>query len=191
MGLHVHSLAEIPIEAKRGYYLYILDYGWEEPLGNVIEKNFNKIAGLASRNDAVVVRGEKGVHFEDEVLSWHHVNGAPSEELLPAILISNIHPRHFRDQYAGGGSDTLTAGDKLILIPLRKLCTTPDDVVRLLERLFKDIKNKKQLCEFEVLREMKRGKDRAILDALILKPSIAGLGIDLNYIADYFTGKRK
>jgi hypothetical protein len=33
MGLYVHSLAEIPTGAERSYYLYLLDYGWEEPLG--------------------------------------------------------------------------------------------------------------------------------------------------------------
>ncbi len=30
MGLYVHSLGEIPTGAERAYYVYLLDYGWEE-----------------------------------------------------------------------------------------------------------------------------------------------------------------
>ena len=32
MGLYVHSLGEIPTGAERAYYVYLLDYGWEECL---------------------------------------------------------------------------------------------------------------------------------------------------------------
>ncbi len=34
MGLRVHSLGEIPTGAARAHYVYSLDYGWEEALGN-------------------------------------------------------------------------------------------------------------------------------------------------------------
>ena len=56
MGLMIHSLGELPIEAKREYYLYLLDYGWHEDLTGVLYKNFEKMADLASRHDAVVFR---------------------------------------------------------------------------------------------------------------------------------------
>ena len=36
MGLYVHSLGEIPNGAERAYYVYLLDYGWEEPLGSAV-----------------------------------------------------------------------------------------------------------------------------------------------------------
>jgi hypothetical protein len=29
MGLKIHSLGELPPEASRGYFVYLLDYGWE------------------------------------------------------------------------------------------------------------------------------------------------------------------
>jgi hypothetical protein len=80
MGLMIHSLAEYPLEVERAYYIYLLDYGWHEPLGEAIYQNFGKIADLASRREAVVMRGIVGVHFADEVLSWHQVNGQPAEE---------------------------------------------------------------------------------------------------------------
>jgi hypothetical protein len=28
MGLYVHSIGEIPNGTERGYYVYLLDYGW-------------------------------------------------------------------------------------------------------------------------------------------------------------------
>ena len=43
MGLRIHSLAELPPEAIRGYFVYLLDYGWEEPLGRALRDNFGYI----------------------------------------------------------------------------------------------------------------------------------------------------
>lgn len=87
MGLYIHSLAELPVEAMRSYYVYLLDYGWEESLGDAVRKNIPKMADLASKSDAVVIYGPRGLHFEDEVLSWHNVNGERGEDILPAILL--------------------------------------------------------------------------------------------------------
>jgi hypothetical protein len=99
MGLYVHSLGEIPIGAERAYYVYLLDYGWEEPLGSAVRANLARMADLASRSDAVVIHGPRGVHFEDEVLSWHRVNGEDAGDILPAILITTRHPSTFRESF--------------------------------------------------------------------------------------------
>jgi len=80
MGLMIHSLGELPATVERGYYVYLLDYGWDEPLGDILARNFEKMAERASRQNAVVLRGVVGSHFSDEVLSWHQVNGQPGEE---------------------------------------------------------------------------------------------------------------
>jgi hypothetical protein len=34
MGLYIHSLSRLPSGLERDYYVYVLDYGWEEPLGD-------------------------------------------------------------------------------------------------------------------------------------------------------------
>ncbi|PIS47380.1 MAG: hypothetical protein COT17_03750 [Elusimicrobia bacterium CG08_land_8_20_14_0_20_51_18] len=183
MGLMIHSLGELPIEAKREYYLYLLDYGWEEPLSEVLFKNFPKMADLASKHDAVVMRGTVGHHFTDEVLSWHQVNGQPSEGILPAILITTIHPRYFQMQAKEHRQSSAT---QMLLIPLRKACKTTSDVVSLIEKVFKDIKDKKGLPDFEVAKELKKGKRGALVDALILQPNFAGIGLDLKAIAKFF-----
>ena len=187
MGLMIHSLGELPAEAARGYYVYLLDYGWDEPLGDVLHKNFSKMAALASANDAVVLKGTVGSHFEDEVLSWHHVNGQPSDDLLPAVLITTRHPSEFRE-YDRREREHLE--DRMLLIPLRKACDSSSDVANLIEKIFRDIKEKKALADFEVAEELSRGKKGAIVDALILEPNIAGIGINLNHIVNFLLGRK-
>lgn len=178
MGLYVHSLGEIPTGTERAYYLYLLDYGWEEALGNSVRANLPRMADLASRSNAVVIYGPRGVHFEDEVLSWHHVNGQDSKDILPAILITTRHPSTFHESFAPGKS-TKESRDAILLLPLRKVCKSSDDVVELIRRVFEDIKGKKRLSEFQAAKRMRRGVAGALVDAVILQPKVGGIGFDL------------
>lgn len=178
MGLYVHSLGEIPTGAARAYYVYLLDYGWEEALGNAVRANLPKMADMASRSNAVVVHGPRGVHFEDEVLSWHHVNGKDTKDILPAILITTRHPSTFRESFDARESRK-ESGDALLLIPLRKACKSSEDVVELIQKVFEDIKDKKRLSNFRAAKRMKRGVAGALADAVILQPRVGGIGFDL------------
>jgi hypothetical protein len=188
MGLTIHSLGELPLNVARGFYVYLLDYGWHEPIGDALRLNFDQMADLASRNDAVVFRGTS-VHFDDEVLSWHHVNGQDAQDILPAILITTRHPRLFYDANLTKNETYRITEDKLLLIPLRKICSNATDVARLVAKIFRDIKEKKALQEFEVAQELRRGEQGALTDALILRPSISGIGFDLKAIAKFFRGR--
>ena len=190
MGLMIHSLGELPSNVERDYYVYLLDYGWHEPLGEVLNSNFGKMAEKASRKNAVVIRGVVGAHFEDEVLSWHHINGQPGDEILPAILITTRNPHEFRKKHFRNAFNSVIE-DKMLLIPLRKFCKTSSDVVNLVNKLFQDIANKKRLTDFEIAEELKKGRNGALVDALILQPNISGLGVNLNFIIDYFKNKRQ
>jgi hypothetical protein len=178
MGLYVHSLGEIPTGAARAYYVYLLDYGWEESLGNAVRANLPRMAEMASRSNAVVIHGPRGVHFEDEVLSWHRVNGQDATNILPAILITTRHPSTFRESFAAGKS-TKKSRDALLLLPLRKICKSSEDVVELIQRVFEDIKSKKQLSKFRAAKRMRRGVAGALVDAVILQPKVGGIGFDL------------
>ncbi len=133
MGLMIHSLGEIPADAQRGYFVYLLDYGWDEPLGEVLFKNFDRMADQASRNNSVVLRGLVGSHFVDEVLSWHQVNGQPADKILPAILVTTRNPHDFRDaEMVKSNRD----GNQhpMLLVPLRDACKSTSDVATLIER---------------------------------------------------------
>ena len=178
MGLYVHSLGEIPAGTERAYYVYLLDYGWEEELGNAVRANLSRMADMASRSNAVVIHGPRGVHFEDEVLSWHRVNGQDATDILPAILITTRHPSTFRESYVPKKSKK-ESRDALLLLPLRKVCKSSEDVVELIHRVFEDIKSKKRLSEFRAAKRMRRGVAGALVDAVILQPKVGGIGFDL------------
>jgi hypothetical protein len=187
MGLYVHSLGEIPTGAERAYYVYLLDYGWKEPLGEAVRANLPRMADMASRSNAVVVHGPRGVHFEDEVLSWHRVNGQDAKDILPAILVTTRHPTTFRESFEPKRSKKETK-DALLLIPLRKVCKSAEDVVDLIQRVFEDIKEKKQLSKFRAAKRMRQGVAGALVDAVILQPKIGGIGFDLK---KFFSGVKE
>lgn len=178
MGLYVHSLGEIPAGAERAYYVYLLDYGWKEPLGSAVRQNVPRMVDLASRSNAVVIQGPQGVHFEDEVLSWHHVNGKDAKDILPAILVTTRHPSTFSESPMARKSKK-ESRDALLLLPLRKVCKSPDAVIELIQRVFEDIKSKQPLSKFRAGKRMRRGIAGALVDAVILQPKIGGIGFDL------------
>lgn len=84
MGLMIHSLSNIPESASRDYYIYLLDYGWYEPISEILRKNFDEMARKSELNGAVIIKGI-GEHFNNDVFSWHHINGMDGEEILPAV----------------------------------------------------------------------------------------------------------
>ena len=189
MGLMVHSLEGMPEEHNRDYFIYLLDYGWHEPLSEVMIKNFGKMATLASeqKNAVVIMKADVGVHFSDEVLSWHKINNddAEKDKLLPAILVTNRHPAEFKKR---GDSEKfkIEPNLKMILFPLKKHCKDTSEVISLIQMIFSKIKNGEDLDNFNITAEKKRGIRGAIADSLILEPNFAGLGFNFNKFIDYF-----
>lgn len=124
MGLMIHSLDNIPESARRDYFIYLLDYGWKEPISDTLRSNFDNMAHESANNRAVIIKGTEGVHFQNEVFSWHQINGLNGDEILPALLISNNHPSYFRDNTLGKGwghgllNESQQTKMKLIIIPL-------------------------------------------------------------------------
>jgi hypothetical protein len=205
MGLYVHSLSRLPFGWEgmgRDYYIYVLDYGWHEPLGDALHSNFRLMAELAAKNKAAVIAGTdprafaeeiRSVHFEDPQFSWSSINGETGEDILPAIMIATIHPKRFLAEspgYRPRMAEKGIADDKLILIPLRGICKTSSEVTALIESIFRDVAAKEPLRNFEVAKKIKAGSKGAISDAIILKPTVWGMGVDLKALARAFTSKR-
>ena len=55
MGLMVYSLDNVPKEAKRDYYIYLLDYGWDWQcsISDILNKNFAKMSEISAKNSVV------------------------------------------------------------------------------------------------------------------------------------------
>lgn len=184
----VHSLEGIPEEHNRDYFIYLLDYGWKEPLSEILKSNFGKMATLASeqKNAVVIMKTDEGIHFSDEVLSWHNINGkdADKNELLPAILVTNRHPAEFRKRAT---LNNVTENNlKLILFPLKKHCKNTADVITLIQKIFTKIKNGEDLDNFSITSEQKKGIGDAFANAIMLEPNFAGVGFSFNKLVNYF-----
>lgn len=130
---------------------------------DIVLNNFDKIADLASRNNAIVMRGPVGSHFNDEVLSWHNINGEDAEKLLPGLLSTTKHPHYFRERNWNYSSHDQESADKLLLIPLRELCKSPSDVGPIMERIFDDIRTERPLSQFAIAKEVRAGRGRHLL----------------------------
>ena len=78
------------------------------------------------------------------------------------------------------------------MIPLRKLCDTAADVVRLIVSIFADISAEKPLSQFYVAKEIRRNDSRArFADTIILKPTVWGMGADLKEVLKTWNLKRR
>jgi hypothetical protein len=190
MGLKISTIAAIPENVERSYYLYILDYyNWDEPISKTLRESFDKIAKFAAENDSVAIQGISESHFYSELMSWESVNGIDPKELLPALMITTLHPKYFLD-----GDNKRSIGgkipeDKLVFIEIAKVCKTPQDVIKIIEKIFTDIKDKKEIRDFKVKMELKGGIAKVLNDTLILEPNIAGIGVNLNNIFKFISNK--
>ncbi len=185
MGLHVHNLGNLPNTVDgRDYFIYVLNYGWKEPLTDTLIANFTNMARKASESRSMVIAGIEPIHFTNEVFSWHSINGEDGESVLPAIMISTLTPSYFRENnHEMRRTDEID--DRLLLIPLKSVCETTDDVINLINSIFNDIKQKKELTGFAVTKSIRKGGGRRFADAIILEPNFSGIGINLKKLFNW------
>lgn len=188
MGLIVHSLLEFPVKAERDYYLYVLRGSWDSDIERALQENFFNMADVASRTKSAVIFGTEGRHFQNEVFSWHHINGEEAEPLLPALLITTVHPAKFQDQ-----NDSFWQGrsinDYMLLIPLKENCATGREAIELIRQIFDDIKAGKQLKDLEVVKPLRKKRGEVFMDGLVLRPTFMGFGFDLKTIPKIIKGE--
>lgn len=182
MGLHVSAVSDLPLSEERDYYLYVLDYyNWDEPISNTLISNISKIESMCAQNNAVIVRGLPDSHFYSEVLSWVNINGEGPSTILPALMITTVHPKYFME--ADESSPNEEIKDSLIFLEIREVCKEPSDVIDLIEKIFRDIKEKRKIEDFSIARELRALEHGALVDALILEPNFCGLGINVKKLA--------
>ena len=186
MGLKISTIAGLPENAERSYYLYILDYyNWDEPISNTLRNSFDKIAAFSAQNDAVVIQGIPESHFFSELMSWESINGIDPKELLPALMITTIHPKYFLE----GNDKQLIGGkipeDKLVFIEINNVCKSSQDVVKVIEKVLQDIKDKKEIKDFRVKKELKGGIGKILNDAIILESDNNGASVSKNDILKF------
>lgn len=190
MGLHIHNLGGLPVEADRKYYLYVLDYGWKEPLTDTLVQNFTSMARQAAESKSVVIAGIEPIHFANQVFSWHGINGEDGAKILPALMITSLHPNYFHESNQEGYSGP-DITDKLLLVPLNSACKTTSDILSLIKSIFEDIRAGKTPVSFRIAKELKKEEGGRAVDALILEPNFAGIGIKLPELFKWLSKTRK
>ena len=76
MGLRIHSIDVLPKKLRSEYFVYLLDYGWDEPVVNILHRNSEKLVEYASKYNTTIISGTSDIgHFSNEVLSFHSIGG--------------------------------------------------------------------------------------------------------------------
>jgi hypothetical protein len=187
MGLHISHLDTVTIKGERSLYLYLLDYGWRDgKWEQLLKKHFMTIADKTSKTNSVVISSSCGVHFGNEVLSYHQVGSLDADRVLPGLLITKTHPDYFKETF--GPPETAEPGMKdLLVIPLEPFCTTETDFLRAINGIFEDLENGSELKNFSIAQHdirhpaSSRFRDKFV-EAIELKPGIFGLNVDLRKI---------
>jgi len=196
MGLYVSHITTLPTEQKRELYVYLLDYGW--PHGEyekIFKDNFQTIARRASETKSIVIASHRGIHFANEVLSYHRVLDLNADEILPAILITKTHPSYFVETFGpyehpvgNAEIDDLCRND-VVIIPLRTACSSTSEFIPVVESIFSDLSKGLDLKNFRVsthdrFHNKPQPKDgggfmRRVGKSIILEPNFAGIGVNL------------
>lgn len=176
MGLHVTSLAQIASSAPHlqgiDYFVYILDYYniGLEVMDTLVAELPNLERHFAELGNAVVVSSVRNIDFANEVLSWHNCFGKDASEICPALLICNLPPQYFLQNEREERDET-----PWILLQLGELCSTAEDLKKLLQHVVRDIAQGKPLADFEAVGVLDH-KNRPIISG-----KLKYLGVELDH----------
>lgn len=188
MGLYVSHIKSLPLDQKRKLYVYLLDYGWPDDVyEKLFRDHFQAMAKRASETGAIVLASHRGIHFANEVLSYHRVVEFNGEDVLPAILITKTHPTYFVESFDERTPEGKKALEEVVLVPLRKACRSPEYFSQVVESIFRDLEKGLDLKDFRVAsHDPKRNSisatqnaGRRLWESILLEPNFGGVGVDL------------
>jgi hypothetical protein len=180
MGVKISSLTQIPSDLDIPYFVYLLTSNYPYLTDRALRKSFNIFAKEAGTKDFVAFEGLVG-EFGGEVMNAYSIDGIPNEEILPAILISTVNPHQFKAVRSIDTSGPFKMNEKVILISLRELCRSEDDVFDIVQKLIRDMREKKDISNLSIV----KSKKTKFLDALILEPNFSGVGVKLKELWNY------
>lgn len=197
MGLIVSHITGLDSYKDRQLYVYLLDFGWPDgEYEQIFKRQFHALSNRASENKSLIISSNKGIHFANEVLSFHRVFEMDADQILPAILITKTHPSYFVEtsgpiegNIEQPESDELCRDD-VVLIPLKLACSTPDAFASVIESIFSDLKEGLELRNFSVAKHDANPNNippasswrrmvQRVGKSILLEPNIAGVGVNL------------
>lgn len=191
MGLIVSHLKTLESFKDKNLYVYLLDYGWPDgKYEKLFKSHFTTLAHKASASNSLVITSTKGVHFANEVLAYYKVLDLDAQKVLPAILISRIHPAYFKktdgpEEHSIDQENDPLIRDNVVFIPLKNCCEAEADFVNIIESIFRDLERGANISNFEVAKHDEYHVKplptflKRIPSAIILQPNFIGFGVDL------------
>lgn len=177
MGYHLNSLANLPIDETVKFYVFVINGAFQEPLYEVVQKNFTSIARSIG-NEAVIAQGLDPTLFTTEI-SEKYLGEDHNDyfRYLPALLITDTHPDHV-------SPDTMR-----LFVPLRdaeRRFGGWDQFFRLLAMFVKGDSD-------EFVRKFREKGDwlKTANDVFSLNPSFFGFGININSLVELASKRMK
>lgn len=165
MGYALSTLGNLPIQDDISLYVFVIGGGWQGGHGEIIERNFMRLAQRIGKN-AVLAKGFEPESWSTQVCAKYLGKGADADlNLVPALLITDAHPEKLNDR------------SLRLLVPLRDAERRFGGVDQFFDALsdFAVTKNPGFLARFEE----KTSVAKTLWSAVELKPNLFGFGVNL------------
>ena len=173
-GYILNELANLPIDEKVNFYIFVVNGQYREPLYEMIQSNFVNIAQSIG-NHAVIATGTDSKRFTTEVARQYLGTGnsdASFTSLLPALLITNEHP------------DRLDEKSLRLIVPLRDAETRFGNLRNFFELLSQFVRGENNyfISQFE-----NKSSKLGIANRIIgLRPGMFGISLNINELIDWW-----
>lgn len=168
MGYVLNDLANLPIDDNVHFYIFVVNGQYREPLYEMMEQNFTKIAA-AIGSHAVIAVGTNPKQFTTTVAKAYLGEGHSDPgfaRLLPALLITNEHP------------ERLTKDSMRLVVPLADAEKRMGGWHQFFDALgrFARAEDDDFLRRFENRQDFLNAADRIVE----LKPGMFGISVNIN-----------
>lgn len=172
MGYALNELANLPIDEDVHFYIFVINGQYNEPLYEMMKKNFFEIAKSIG-SEAVIAVGTDPRAFTTQVAKRYLGDGNSDRsflDLLPALLITNAHP------------EQLSKDSVRLVVPLKDAVARFGSWQYFFELLSQYVRGESN--EFKDRFENKESFIEAANKVINLRPGAFGISINMNELID-------
>jgi hypothetical protein len=180
VGFVATDITTVPSNDNYRWYIFILEHGWADKIGDEVANNFMKFAEKVGPN-ALVVRGTDPLSFYSQVFeNYILLSNTKSEKIvLPAILVADISPEKILE------TEENIERAKILVFSLSRVAQSQGGVVEFLIKLADTIREEGALDNFENSNDEKlEGAWGWVRRYVEIKPNFFGFGVNVNALVD-------
>jgi len=178
MGYVLNELANLPVDENVHFYIFVVDGQYREPLYEMMQQNFIKIAHSIGSN-AVIAVGTNPESFTTQVARKYLGEGNTDNSIisiLPALIITNAHP------------EKLTKDSVRLVVPLRDAESRFGDWAQFFALLSTYVRGESD--DFVKRFAAKENLVDAANKVVSLKPGMFGISLNVNELIDRWNKRR-